>query len=156
VLTLMAGGRATAQRPESGTRAPDFTLPTLDSSTVHLAALHGHPVIIAFWATWCHPCIEEMPELARLFRAHRDDSLFLLAVNSGVEKEARVRGFAARFALPYPILLDRKQKTLTTYAAFGLPLTVFVDTAGLIRYRVQGPINSSQVDTGLRVILPSH
>jgi peroxiredoxin len=156
VLTLIIGGQVDAQRPGSGTRAPDFTLPTLDSSTVHLAALHGHPVIIAFWATWCRPCQQEMPELASLYRAHLDDSLGLLAVNSGREKEAKIRRFVERLALPYPILLDHKQKTFMAYAAFGLPLTVSVDAAGLIRYRVQGPITPSQFDAGLQTILPGH
>jgi peroxiredoxin len=156
VLTLAASHRAGAQQPGAGTPAPDFSLLALDSSTVRLTSLRGHPVVIAFWATWCKPCKEEMPALAALYQAHRGDGLVFLAVNSGLEKETRVRRFTEQLALPYPILIDRKQKTLTAYAAFGLPLTVFVDTAGFIRYRVQGPIDSGQIDAGLRTILPQH
>jgi peroxiredoxin len=154
VLTLAAAGRAGAQKLGPGGVAPDFSLTTLDSTTVHLAALRGHPIIINFWATWCRSCKQEMPELASRFRAHVDDSLVVLAVNSGIEKEAKVRSFTERLALPFPILLDHKQKTLTAYAAFGLPLTVFVDTAGAIRYRVQGPTSPHQLDAGLQAIMP--
>ena len=153
-LTLAATHGAEAQRPGLGGSAPDFSLVALDSSTIHLAALRGHPLIIVFWATWCTSCKQEFPALADLFKAHRDDGLLLLAVSSGGERVAKVRRFSEQLALPYPVLLDHKQKTAESYAAFGLPLTVFVDAAGLIRYRVQGPTTSGQLEAGLRAILP--
>jgi cytochrome c biogenesis protein CcmG/thiol:disulfide interchange protein DsbE len=155
VLTLAAAFPAGAQRPGPGTPAPDFTLRALDSTTVRLAAFRGHPVIINFWATYCPPCIQEMPALGDRFRARRADSLVVLAINSGDEKERAIRRFTADMALPFPVLLDPGAKTADAYDVRGLPVTLFVDTAGVVRYRRDGPIQPGQLDAGLQAVIPN-
>jgi cytochrome c biogenesis protein CcmG/thiol:disulfide interchange protein DsbE len=153
VLTLAAAFPAGAQRPGPGTPAPDFTLDALDSTTVHLAAFRGHPVVINFWATWCPPCIHEMPELATRFVKHREANLEVLAVNADGEKADKIRRFAAGMSLPFPLLLDPKIRTATAYGVIQLPVTVFVDSAGVIRRMHAGPIQPGELDAGLREIL---
>src|SRR5690606_9859476 len=61
--------------------APDVTLPTLDGNTISLRELHGSPVIINFWATWCVPCRIEMPALQSLYNEYQDVGLHILAIN---------------------------------------------------------------------------
>ncbi len=152
LLSLGAMG-ASAQEPGAGTNAPDFTLSALDSTMVHLAELRGHPVIINFWATWCPPCIHEMPELATRFQAHREKGLVVLAVNADGEKEKKVRQFASGLALPFPVLLDPRIKVASAYGVIQLPVTIFVDSAGVIRRVHAGPIQPGELDAGLGEIL---
>ncbi|HET7603957.1 MAG TPA: TlpA disulfide reductase family protein [Gemmatimonadales bacterium] len=147
-------GRMAAQQIKAGERAPDFTLAALDSSMVQLAAFRGRPVIINFWATWCPPCIHEMPELARRLEAHRDSGLEVLAVNADGEKPDKIRRFVAGLSLPFPALLDPKVRTATAYGVTQLPVTIFVDSAGIVRVVHAGPIQPSQLDAGVRAILP--
>jgi peroxiredoxin len=143
-----------AQQVKAGGRAPDFTLRALDSTTVHLAAFHGRPVIINFWATWCPPCIHEMPELARRFAEHREANLEVVAVNADGESTDKIRQFATGLSLPFPILLDPRLKVASAYGVIQLPVTIFVDTAGVMRIVHAGPLQPSQLDAGLRMILP--
>jgi cytochrome c biogenesis protein CcmG/thiol:disulfide interchange protein DsbE len=152
-LTLGAVGRLGAQEARAGASAPDFTLSALDSTTVHLAAFRGHPVVINFWATWCPPCIHEMPELATRFAQHREANLEVLAVNADGEKADKIRRFAAGMSLPFPVLLDPRIKTAAAYGVIQLPVTVFVDSSGVIRRIHAGPIQSSALDAGVDEIL---
>ena len=153
VLTLCAVSRIGAQEAKAGASAPDFTLSALDSSTVQLAAYRGHPVIINFWATWCPPCIHEMPELASRFAQHRDANLEVLAVNADGEKADKIRRFAAGMSLPFPVLLDPRIRTATAYGVIQLPVTIFVDSAGVIRRVHAGPIQPGELDAGVKEIL---
>jgi cytochrome c biogenesis protein CcmG/thiol:disulfide interchange protein DsbE len=154
VLTLAVVNRGSAQQLSVGTAAPDFSLAALDSTTVQLAAFRGRPVIINFWATWCPPCIQEMPELARRFAQYRDANLAVLAVNADGEKAEKIRRFTTALALPFPVLLDPRVRTASAYGVIQLPVTVFVDTAGVIRAVHAGPIQPSELDASVREILP--
>ena len=154
LIAFVGHRQADAQTLQAGASAPDFTLAALDSSTVHLAELRGHPVIINFWATWCAPCVDEMPELASRYAAHRADGLVVLAVNGDREKEDKVRRFTARMSLAFPVLLDPRLAAATAFGVTQLPTTVFVDSTGVIRYISAGPILASQLEAGLRTILP--
>ena len=155
VLVFLLGTVALllAQQPTVGTQAPEFSLRALDSTTVDLAKLRGHPVIINFWATWCPPCIHEMPELATRFNEHQEAGLVVLAVNADGEKEKKIRQFATGLSLPFPVLLDPRIRTAMAYGVIQLPVTVFVDSAGVIRRVHAGPIQPAEIDAGLEEIL---
>lgn len=154
MLNLSTASYSAAQQIKAGDLAPDFSLTALDSTVVHLAAFRGRPVIINFWATWCPPCIQEMPELARRFAQRGDANLAVLAVNADGEKPDKIRRFAAALALPFPVLVDPRVSTATAYGVIQLPVTVFVDTAGVMRIVHAGPLQPDQLDAGLRMILP--
>jgi peroxiredoxin len=156
MLLLGTVARLLAQQPSAGTQAPDFRLSALDSTTVHLTELRGLPVIINFWATWCPPCIHEMPELATRFKEHQQEGLVVLAVNADGEKEKKIRQFATGLSLPFPVLLDPRITTATAYGVIQLPVTVFVDSAGVIRRVHAGPIQPAEIDAGLDAIIPKH
>jgi peroxiredoxin len=145
--------RVRAQQPGPGATAPDFALLALDSTTVRLSAFRGRPVVINFWATWCPPCIHEMPELAERFRRHAGDSLVVLAVNADAEKESKVRQFTTDMNLPFPVLLDPRLKAATAYGVIQLPVTVFVDSAGVIRVLRAGPIRPAELDADIGEIV---
>jgi cytochrome c biogenesis protein CcmG, thiol:disulfide interchange protein DsbE len=120
-----------------GTDAPDFTLKSTRGASVTLSALRGHPVVIAFFASWCHPCEEELPVLQQFAR---DDGgrLRVLAVNYQDLPNDTV-AFVDRLRVGFPALFeDPSGPVAQRYGIRGIPQTVFVDGRGIVRGRVYG------------------
>ncbi len=124
---------------EVGTAAPDFTLDT-PSGRVHLAELRGRVVVLNFWATWCAPCKQEMPEFQALQTARGDRDLVVLAVNATAtdNREAAI-DFVRSLGLTFPIAFDTKGDVMRAYGVQGLPATFFIDRDGVVRARSLGP-----------------
>ncbi len=121
-----------------GSRAPDFTAHTLDGSGEirSLKDYEGSVVLLNVWATWCPPCVEEMPSLQRLHEALRDDGLRVVAVSidaAGAEKE--IRDFARRLGLTFEILHDPNGAIAHAYGMYGVPETFLIDARGRIRLK---------------------
>lgn len=117
--------------------APALTLRLLDGSDWSLAAQRGHPVLVNFWATWCEPCREEMPALARLAERERASGLQVVAVNFR-EAGPTVRRFVESTALALPVALDADGAAAKAFDAHAFPSTVAIDAAGRVRFVVMG------------------
>lgn len=140
----------------TGATAVDFTLRTLAGDSLTLSRLKGRPVFLNFWATWCTPCRAEMHDIDSTYRAHRPQGLEVLAIDLTDEDRLKdVRRFVNELALSFPILLDEEGKVWRRYAARGLPTSVFIDTAGVVRLVVPGPVGSERLQQGLVEILPT-
>lgn len=124
---------------EVGQKAPNFELQTLSGETIKLSDLKGKKVFINFWATWCAPCKEEMPEMQKFYDNHSDE-LEILAVN--VESNPNTaRKFMKKRNYSYPILLDTNSKVIQLYNISPIPTTYFVGTDGVIQQpRKLGPM----------------
>ena len=131
------GASRTGVAPQSGFRAPDFALDTLEGRRVRLSDLRGQVVLVNLWATWCGPCRAEMPALERVWQAYRDQGLVVLAVNQR-EAPERVQDFVAELGLTFSVLLDRNGSVGTSYRMRALPTTFFVGRDGAIRDSVVG------------------
>ncbi len=129
-------------------RAPEFTLTTLDGTSVSLNDLRGRIVLVNFWATWCVPCRTEMPAIEAVYQAHAGQDFAVLAVNAG-EDERTVKQFVDEFHLTFPILLDRDQKTLQQYQVQALPTSLFIDRTGVIRATSLGGMNRASIEAEL-------
>ena len=90
---------------KAGSEAPGFRLPSLAGGEVDLASQRGKVVVLNFWATWCPPCVAEMPSLERLHRALSPEGLSVVTVSTD-EDEAELRRFVAERALTLPVLKD--------------------------------------------------
>ena len=120
-----------------GSRAPDFTLPTTDGKTVTLSGLRGRPVVIVFFASWCHPCEEELPVLQKIER-DEDGRLAVVGV-SYRDLESDSVGFVRKLHVTFPALLDAPDAPIAQrYGVRGIPQTVFVDAEGVVRGRIYG------------------
>ena len=97
----------------------------------------GKVVLVNFWASWCPPCIYEMPELTRLKNKLADQPFEILAINVG-EKKYKVRKFAKLINFNLPVLLDTSKETFDDWNIKTLPTSFLIDTDGNIRYRVRG------------------
>ncbi|WHX27260.1 TlpA disulfide reductase family protein [Virgibacillus halodenitrificans] len=128
---------------EPGQMAPNFELETLGGKKLNLSDLRGEKVILNFWATWCPPCREEMPEMQK-FHEDFGDKINIIAVNlTGSEtKESDVKEFIDKYNYTYPILLDKNSQVGETYKAFTVPTTYFIGTDGKIqKERKVGPMS---------------
>ena len=117
--------------------APDFALVDTDGNLHHLAEYLGKPLIVNFWATWCPPCIEEMPSMNRAWHLVKDQGIAMLAINVG-EDEDTVFTFTADYPVDFPLLLDENAKAVQDWGVLGLPTTFVVDPGGNIVYQAVG------------------
>ncbi len=134
--------------PEINAIAPDFELVSLEGEQVRLSDLRGRPVILNFWATWCGPCIVEMPILQSIFEAHQDTGLRILAVNLG-ETADTVRRWQQTGNFSYDLLLDQPQAVARLYHLRGQPSTYVISPDGLITHIFFGPIREDALIAAL-------
>jgi len=116
-----------------GVKAPDFELKSLEGESVKLSDYEGKKVILNFWATWCPPCREEMPDMEKFSQGMGDD-VVILAVN--IDPENDVQAFANEYGISFTILLDSqssKNPVNDLYQVLSIPTTYFIDSKGVIR-----------------------
>ena len=126
-----------AQRRSAG----DLTLSQLGGNDWNLADHRGQVVLINYWATWCGPCREEMPGLARVAQefAPRGLAVVGVAMDDGSNASAQVRAFAARMKVPYPIAFPSAARNLGP-REIALPTTVLIDRHGRIVKTYRGAV----------------
>ena len=149
---------AAAQVVQTGARAPEIDLPTLDGGRVLLSKLRGHPVIVTFWGTWCPPCRSEFPEFIKAHQAYAPEGLYVLGVNSR-DQEFRtkdVQKFVNEFAVPFTIALDERGKARESFGVRLLPTTLFVDSGGVVRQWKMGPVDHDALAKGIAAIRLPH
>ena len=115
----------------------DFSLPDLKDKPHSLFDYRGKVVLVNFWASWCPPCIYEMPELTRLKAQLADKPFEIIAINVG-EKKYKVRKFTRVINFDLPVLLDTSNDTFNDWGVKTLPTSFLVDASGQIRYQVRG------------------
>jgi len=136
-----------SQAPPSAARfwALDFATP--DQGRLAMASLRGRPLVLNFWATWCPPCVREMPALERFFRSHAPTGWQVLGV--AADNAAAVRDFLARTPVTFPIVLAgfagvELSRELGNTSG-GLPFTVIYDSAGRLAKRHIGETHYDQL-----------
>lgn len=133
-------------------QANSLDLTELDGRRLELAGLSGRPVWIVFWATYCHACQEEEPDLRRAYAAHRAEDLVVLAIDAG-EPAEDVRRYVEERRLPWRIALDPGLRAFDAYGAIGTPTHYFIDRAGRIASRAFGRLELNEMEAHLASIL---
>lgn len=125
---------------------------TPDGGSLALAALKGRPLLINFWATWCPPCVEEMPLLSRFYTQTKDNGWQMLGL--AIDQVDLVQRFLARTPVSYPIAMAGPTGVEWTKklgnAAGGLPFTVVFDRQGAIQHRKLGQLKPEDLAAWLR------
>lgn len=128
--------------------APDFQLPLLDGATlVSPSDYAGRPLFLNFWATWCAPCVRELPALAEFAAEHSADPAgpALLTINLG-ETGAQVEGFLREIGLQnLPVALDINQVVKRDYGVQNLPTTFVIDGEGTVRHMKLGEMSYDEM-----------
>ena len=141
-----------------GKPAPDFTLTDLDGKTVSLRQLHGRPVLVTFWATWCVPCREELPLIRDEYLAHRLEGLVVVAVDYGNESPDTIRSYWQSMKLEPAPVLDPDGRASRAYGvsvsiSAGLPVSVLIARDGTVSSYEPFPLTSDYLDPALAKIL---
>ncbi len=140
LLVLVAASGCTGPRgPGKGDLAPEFVLSRLDGSMQKLRNYRGKIVVLNHWATWCPPCIAEMPVLDELVSLYADLDVIVVGLAADDDRE-RVRAFLETRPVAFDVLLDPDGAVGTEYAITGYPETFLIDRAGRIRDKIVGPI----------------
>ena len=137
---------------EVGRAAPDFRLARLGGGELRLSDLRGRVVLLNFWATWCAPCRQEMPEFVRVYAAMHEQGLEIVAVDLQ-EAPGPVQSFADEFGMRFPTLFDRSGQVARTYRVNQLPVTLLIDRDGVIRAARYGPVTPEYLNEELAKLL---
>lgn len=136
VWAIMTFSSSQSSSAAPGDQAPTFELTNLEGEAVRLSDYKGKGVILNFWASWCNPCVNELPLLNEAFKLA---DLPMIAINVG-EDEEKVRKFVERYDLAFPVALDHDLLIKKKYHASGLPLTVLIDSKGTLIHRHVGEL----------------
>jgi len=124
-----------SEGPQVGRLAPEISLPTADGQTRKLSDLRGQVVVIAFWASWCAPCLKEIPVLKDLQEKYASSCLTVFAVNAD-DPAPKVSALVRQHGINYPVVLAEGDPKLgERYGVVGVPLTILVDRWGVITWR---------------------
>jgi peroxiredoxin len=124
------------QRSAVGSAAADFTLPDVDGRQVRLSDFRGKTVLLAFWATWCLPCKEELPTLQKIDVQYRDKGLVILTIND--EAPATIRDFLRAKHYSLPALVDSNREVFREFAVHFIPTAVVINPDEIVTQVMTG------------------
>lgn len=110
-----------------GEQLPDFTLKTLEGKSVKVSELKAKVLLINFWATWCTPCVKEMPSLQKLSDEYSSKGLQVIGVDLDENPEVVLESFRAKHQIKFPSYVDTAGELADRFNVSGLPLTLVID-----------------------------
>jgi len=144
ILLALCGCYSNSRPARIGSAAPDFTV--RDSArTVTLSQLKGQVVVLNFWATWCPPCIEEMPSLVQMQQRMKSKGITVLAVSVDADQDS-YRQFLRDHDVNLLSVRDADQKSNTLYGTFKFPETYVIDRSGIVRRKFIGAVDWTEPD----------
>lgn len=144
IIFLLSGCYGGSRPPRVGSAAPDFTVHDSER-TVGLSQFKGQVLVLNFWATWCPPCIEEMPSLVRMQQRMQSKAVTVLAVSVDVD-ESNYRRFLQDHNVNLLTVRDPDQKTNSLYGTFKFPETYIIDRNGVVRRKLIGAVDWTAPD----------
>jgi cytochrome c biogenesis protein CcmG/thiol:disulfide interchange protein DsbE len=144
IIFLLSGCYGGSRPPRVGSAAPDFTVHDSER-TVGLSQFKGQVLVLNFWATWCPPCIEEMPSLVRMQQRMQSKAVTVLAVSVDVD-ESNYRRFLQDHNVNLLTVRDPDQKTNSLYGTFKFPETYIIDRNGVVRRKFIGAVDWTSPD----------
>lgn len=143
-------------KPYTGPDLPPFTLADLEGGLHRLSDYRGQVVLVNFWATWCPPCVEEMPSMQQLKERLADEPFAILAVNMA-ETEGDIQTFLRKVQVDFPLLMDKEGEVVKAWRVFAFPTSFVLDSDGRIRYALYGALewDAPEVVERIAGLLPS-
>ena len=137
--------------PARGKPAPDFELYGLDGLRWSLSRLRGRVVLLNFWASWCEPCRQELPQLQQIHERHSADGLVVLGVSDGDPNQARQ--FLEEHGIGYPSLHDEDGSVMQSFGIHAIPTSLLVGSDGRLRKRMSGYTSAGAFERALKPLL---
>jgi peroxiredoxin len=152
LLSLLAFGAVLSSCAPAAT-APDWQLQDLNGKTVKLSDFRGKVVILDFWATWCPPCRDEIPNFEQLQSAYGDKGLVIVGVSMDEGGPKVVSNFVQKAKINYPIVLGTEELG-STYGIQGLPTTYVIDPDGRIIHKHEAFTSKTIFEDEIKKLLP--
>jgi peroxiredoxin len=124
---------------KTGLPAPNFSFPGLDGNMVSLSDYRGHIVLVNIWATWCPPCVDEMPSMEKLYKELKGKNFEILAVSIDSLGTKAVAPFMKKYKLTFPALMDSDATITTLYQTTGVPESFIINQEGILIEKIIGP-----------------
>ena len=138
VVFFLATGCAKAGADERRPLAPDFQLTDLQGRPLQLSSYKGKVVLLNFWATWCPPCLEEIPHFKALHSTYKDKGLEIIGISLDETGEGPVKAFAKAHGISYPVAMGSVRLTQDYGGIRAIPTTFLVDKKGRIAKKYLG------------------
>ena len=126
-------------RPYQGKQNIQLTLNTFDDKLMDISKYKGRVILLNFWASWCRPCVKEIPSLVRLQQQFDQDDFNIITINVGESKEQIVE-FMKKVKLELPIMLDADGQAVKDWGVYAYPSSLVLDRKGVIRYAYLGAL----------------
>lgn len=145
----------TAETEAQRTPAPDFTVYDLDGNSHTLSEFKGKPVILNFWASWCGPCVSEMPEFQEFYNEYGEEIHFVLVnlTDGRQETVETASGFIAGQGYSFPVYFDTDIDAAMKYGVSAVPVSYFLDEEGCFVAWAQGALSADMLQQGVDMLL---
>lgn len=138
-VLLLAGCAGIASLAQAAVQVPDFALPAIqDQKVVDINQYRGKAVLINFWATWCGPCVQEIPSLVSLQKEFGPQGLTVIGVSMDQGGESSVRKVIEKTGINYPVVMGDTKISQDFGGIYGIPASFLVDQSGNVRKRFNG------------------
>lgn len=146
---------AAEQTEEETNPAPDFTVLDYDGNEVSLSDLQGKPVVLNFWASWCSPCKNEMPDFEEAANEYAEELQFMMVncTDGYQESVESAKAFIEESGYTFPVYFDTEREAAYTYGASSIPMTFFIDAEGNLIAYGQGMMSAETLQKGIDMIL---
>lgn len=143
------------ENTEDVSAAPDFTVYDSQGNPVDLSDFQGKPVVLNFWATWCGPCKNEMPEFEEAYHTYGDQVQFLMVnlTDGSYDTVESVTEFIVEAGYTFPVFFDTQSDAAMTYNVQSIPTSYFIDEAGNIVAQATGMLSAEKLQEGINLIL---
>jgi cytochrome c biogenesis protein CcmG, thiol:disulfide interchange protein DsbE len=153
---LLSGARSSgAAQANAHAAAPNFTRVALDHKKVTLSAFRGKVVLLNFWASWCDPCLAEIPQFIAWQREYGQQGLAVIGISMD-DDQAPAEGIARRYVVNYPVVMGDAKLGKQYGGVLGLPETFLIDRHGKIRFNYQGATDLSVIEGEMKSLLRTH
>lgn len=133
--------------------APDFTVFDENNNEVKLSDYFGKPIVLNFWATWCHYCKVEMPDFNNAYHDNPDVQFVMVNVTDGDRETVDIaRAYIKDSGYDFPVLFDTQLNAANNYGASGLPMSVFIDKDGNLVTYAKGMLSEDDLKKGISMI----
>lgn len=150
---LLSVGLTTSALAQTGSKAPDFKLQTADKKEVSISALKGKVVLVNFWATWCGPCVREIPDFLEVYQQYRSKGFEIVGISLDRGGWETVTPFVAKMKMTYPVAIG-DNALVEAYGGFNaIPTSFLIDRKGVVVKQVTGTMSKADLEALLKTLL---